>query len=250
MSPALESLIKLQHLETQIAEAKRAIATHPQRVAEADARLNEARVALDVAKKRLTENQDTRRALEKDVAMYQGRLSKFRDQQGAVKTNREYQALGHEIETAQQEMATAEERVIERMVEADTVAADVKTAEATFNAQQKQVEAEKKMLDEDLASSEASLKRVTQQRADVIATMEPRLVALFEQLSRVRKGTAVATATREGLCAACHVRLRPPVFQQVRANEAIIQCESCQRILYYVPPPPPIEQPIVRTGPA
>jgi predicted nucleic acid-binding Zn-ribbon protein len=250
MSPSLESLIKLQHIETQIAEAKSAIATHPQRVAEADARLGEARAALDVARKRLADNQETRRALEKDVALYQGRLSKFRDQQGAVKTNREYQALGHEIETAQQEMAAAEERVIERMVEADTVAAEVKTAEATFNAQQKQVEAEKKMLAEDLAGVEASLTRVTQQRTDIIGSMEPRLLALFEQVSRARKGTAVTTATREGLCSACHVRLRPPVFQQVRANEAVIQCESCQRILYYVPPPPPIEQPVVRTGPA
>jgi len=250
MSPSLESLIKLQHIETQIAEAKSAIATHPQRVAEADVRLSEARAALDVARKRLTDNQETRRALEKDVAMYQGRLSKFRDQQVAVKTNREYQALGHEIETAQQEMAAAEERVIERMVEADTVAAEVKSAEARFNAQQKQVEAEKKTLAEDLAGVETSLARATQQRADIIASTEPRLVALFEQVSRVRKGTAVATATRDGLCSACHVRLRPPVFQHVRTNEQIIQCESCQRILYYVPPPPPIEQPIVRTGPA
>ena len=40
MSPSLESLIKLQHIETQIAEAKSAIATHPQRVAEAVINLN------------------------------------------------------------------------------------------------------------------------------------------------------------------------------------------------------------------
>jgi len=250
MSPALESLVKLQHIETQIAVAKSAIATHPQRVADADVRLSGARAALDLARKRLTDNQEARRALEKDVAMYQGRLSKFRDQQAAVKTNREYQALGHEIETAQHEMGAAEERVIERMVEADGFAAEVKSAEATFNTQQKQVEAEKRTLAEDLASVEASLARATKQRADIVASTEPRLVALFEQVSRVRKGTAVTTATRDGLCAACHVRLRPPVFQQVRTNEQIIQCESCQRILYYVPPPPPIEQPIVRTGPA
>ena len=44
-------------------------------------------------------------------------------------------------------------------------------------------------------------------------------------------------ATRDGLCSVCHVRLRPYVFQQVRQNDAIIQCESCRRILYYAPPP-------------
>jgi predicted nucleic acid-binding Zn-ribbon protein len=250
MSPSLESLITLQHLETQIAEAKAAIAAHPQRLADADARLSEARAALDAAKQRLADNQDARRALEKDVALYQGRLSKFRDQQAAVKTNREYQALGHEIETAQQEIAAAEEKVIERMVDADAVTAALKAAEAAFAAEQKKLDAEKRTLGEELARDEASLKQASERRAELIKSLEPRLVALFEQVARARKGIALSLATRDGLCSVCHVRLRPHVFQQVRTNDQIIQCDSCQRILYYVPPPPPIEQPVVRTGPA
>ena len=52
---------------------------------------------------------------------------------------------------------------------------------------------------------------------------------------------AIATATRDGLCSACHVRLRPQVFQEIRRNDQIIQCFSCNRILYYIPPPPPVE---------
>lgn len=250
MSPALESLLKLQHLDTQIAEAKAAIAAHPQRLAEADTRLSDARAVLDAANRRLADNQEARRALEKDVALYQGRLSKFRDQQAAVKTNREYQALGHEIETAQREIGAAEEKVIERMVEADGVTAAVKNAEAAFAAEQKKVDADKKALNEDLVTVQAALARASEQRAELVKRLDPRLLALFEQVARVRKGIALSAATREGLCSACHVRLRPQVFQQVRTNEQIIQCDSCQRILYYVPPPPPIEQAVVRTGPA
>jgi predicted nucleic acid-binding Zn-ribbon protein len=44
---------------------------------------------------------------------------------------------------------------------------------------------------------------------------------------------AVAEA-RDGLCTICHVRLRPQVFNEVRKNESIIQCDSCRRILYFV----------------
>jgi predicted nucleic acid-binding Zn-ribbon protein len=33
----------------------------------------------------------------------------------------------------------------------------------------------------------------------------------------------------------CHVRLRPQVFNNVLRNDQIIQCDSCQRILYSVP---------------
>ena len=74
-----------------------------------------------------------------------------------------------------------------------------------------------------------------------VTSLRPQLVALFEQVARARKGLALANATRDGLCSACHVRLRPQVFQEVRRNDQIIQCGSCNRILYYIPPPPAVE---------
>ena len=246
MSPDLQRLIDLQRLETQIAAARAAIAAHPQRLAEADAQMAAATQVLDEATNRLKENTEARRALEKDTALYQGRLSKFRDQQSAVKTNKEYQALGHEIETAQRDLGSVEEKVIERMVEADSIAADVKQAEALFAAKRKEIDAQKKQLADELAAVEASLKTATEQRAALLAQIEPRLVSTFEQVARVRKGIAVTMATRDGLCSVCHVRLRPQVFQLVRTNDAIIQCDSCQRILYYIPPPAPLEGVVVR----
>ncbi|HYN65168.1 MAG TPA: C4-type zinc ribbon domain-containing protein, partial [Candidatus Limnocylindrales bacterium] len=81
----------------------------------------------------------------------------------------------------------------------------------------------------------------SQARESLLAAMEPRLIALFEQVARARKGVAICSATRDGLCSVCHVRLRPQVFQLVRQNDSIIQCDTCQRILYYVPPPAPAE---------
>jgi predicted nucleic acid-binding Zn-ribbon protein len=241
MSPDLDRLIRLQHLDTTIDDARRAAAAHPQRLAAADARLDAALQRVEAARQRLRDNQDARRALEKDVALFQGRLAKYKDQQAAVKTNREYQALGHEIETAQQELGSVEEKILERMMEADAIAADVKDAEAALAVQQKEVDAEKKELGEDLALAEASLKKATESREGLLRDLEPRLLALYQQVAKVRKGVAICSATRDGLCSVCHVRLRPQVFQLVRQNDAIIQCDSCQRILFYTPPPPPVE---------
>src|SRR5436190_15850409 len=169
MSPDLERLIKLQHLDSTIDDARRTIAAHPQRLADADARLDEATQALDAAKHRLKASQDSRRDLEKEAAVYQGRLTKFKDQLAAIKTNREYQAMQHEIEAAQRDLGTVEERVLERMMESDTVSADVKQAEATLAAQKKEIEAEKKALDEELASMNASLKKASEARAGLVA---------------------------------------------------------------------------------
>jgi len=241
MSPDLQRLIDLQRLETTIVDARSRIAAHPQRLAEADARLAAATQALDSVTERLKDNQDARRDAEKNVALYQGRLAKFKDQQSAVKTNREYQALGHEIETATHELAAVEEQVLEGMMEADAIAAEVKAAEGAFAGEKKAIDAERKALVNELATVEHALGDATAARAALVRDLEPRLVMTFEQVAKARKGIAVTTATRDGLCAVCHVRLRPQVFQLVRQNDAIIQCDHCQRILYYVPPPPPVE---------
>jgi uncharacterized protein len=237
MFPDLQQLIDLQNLETAIEEARRRIAAHPQRIADADARLAHAKDALETARQRLKTSQEARREQEREAATFQSRLSKFKDQLSAVKTNREYQAMQLEIETAQRELGAVEERVLERMMEGDSLSAEIKKTEQALAALQKEVEAEKKTLAEELVTVEAALKDATERRQALITSLPPQLVALFEQVSRARKGIAIAVATRDGLCSACHVRLRPQAFQEVRRNDQIIQCPSCNRILYYIPPP-------------
>jgi predicted nucleic acid-binding Zn-ribbon protein len=131
------------------------------------------------------------------------------------------------------------------MVEADGLTAAAKDAEAALARDQKDVVREQQQLAEDLAAAERDLSEATANRDALVREMPSGLIELFQQVSRARKGLAIATATRDGLCSVCHVRLRPPVFQKIRQNDSIVQCETCQRILYYVPPPPPVETPVV-----
>jgi predicted nucleic acid-binding Zn-ribbon protein len=62
---------------------------------------------------------------------------------------------------------------------------------------------------------------------------------------KFRKISAVV-AIRDGRCGSCQVRLRPQTINDLRKNEIIFQCESCQRILYYEAGAAPIaaERPI------
>ena len=40
----------------------------------------------------------------------------------------------------------------------------------------------------------------------------------------------------DGRCTACQMVLRLQYFQDLKHGDAILSCESCQRILYYNPP--------------
>ena len=244
MSPELERLIQLQQLESAIADARAHIAAHPQRLADADVKLAEADRVVQEATQRLKDSQEAKRAAEKDAAVFDGRLTKFKDQLSAVKTNREYQAMQHEIETAKRERDAAEDKVLERMEQIELLTAEVKQAEAARAAQKQAVDAEKAVLATELAADEKTLAEKTAARGALVGSVEPRLMSLFEQVAKARKGVALSMATRDGLCSICHVRMRPQVFQQVRQNDAVIQCDSCQRILYWVPPPAPTPPPV------
>jgi predicted nucleic acid-binding Zn-ribbon protein len=234
MHPDLERVIALQKLVSAEHDAARRLADEPERQKGLDARLESARQAVALAKERLMENQNTRRAIEKDVAVHQGRLSKFRETAMAVKTNQEYHAVQKEIGFAQGEIKTLEDRILELMVEADDLTSVVKRAEAELVAEQKAVEGERKTIASEMTSLRSSLETLATDRAAVVRDLSPAALAVFELVSRRRNGVAVAAA-RDGICTLCHVRLRPQVFNTVLRNDQIIQCDSCQRILYYVP---------------
>src|SRR4030095_7049951 len=123
---------------------------------------------------------EARRTVEKDAAVYQARLTKFKDQLSAVKTNREYTAMQHEIETAQKDLGAAEEKVLERMLEIDQLTDDVKQAAVANAAQKKPVDADKTALATELTAHEKTLTEKTAARSALISSLEPRLMSLFE----------------------------------------------------------------------
>jgi predicted nucleic acid-binding Zn-ribbon protein len=125
---------------------------------------------------------------------------------------------------------------------AETSAAELKAAEQALKAEQAEVAAEQKTLDARHVELEQEIARLSGERQSVVGSLSKEVLSLFERVAHGRRGVAVAEA-KDGLCTVCHVRLRPQVFNDARRNDSIIQCESCTRILYYVPPAPAAAQP-------
>ena len=235
MLPDLERLIKLQEIDNRAAAAAKTIADAPGRIAALDALLHSATDALDAAKHAVAGNQAARRLIEKDLAVVQQRQSKYRDQLMEVKTNHEYHAMQHQIAAAADEVAQYEEKILVKMLEADDLQAALKRAEAALKAAQTKVQTERTGIEQDAKTQTAVAAECTAARAKIINEMDDKgVVDTFERIAKVR-GTAVARAEDER-CTVCRVRLRPAVFVNVIKNDQLVQCDSCQRILYFVPP--------------
>jgi uncharacterized protein len=231
MDADLERLIRLQQTDAFIDGARRRIADHPALVQTLDSRLASATENLEAAKGKVAENQVARRAVEKDLAMIQARLGKFKDQLMEVKTNKEYTAMLKEIEVAQHEVRQLEDRVLERMLEADDLAGRQKEAEVRLAADKTAIAAERGQLEEETARLQHELDDAVARRTSLVASVTPSALLIYDTV-RGKRGSAVVEL-RGGYCSACHMRLRPQVANELRRNEIIFQCESCQRIVYF-----------------
>jgi uncharacterized protein len=239
MSPDLERIIRLQQLDSEIDARRKALADLPAVLAALDARVDARQSDVNAAKQRQADNQGARRALEKDLAVVQGRLTKFKDQLMEVKTNKEYTAMQHEIATAQDAVRGFEDQILELLVQADEVDKGVKGAEAALGKEKGDVAKERAGREQATSAMSGEIETLLKQRTEVVSGMSREAIALFDRVAHARRGSVVAEA-RDGHCTACHVRLRPQMFNEVRRGDRLIQCESCNRILFFVPAQPQV----------
>jgi predicted nucleic acid-binding Zn-ribbon protein len=234
MHPDLQHLIQLQDLDLAAERARRRIAELPVAQQALEARVAEKTAAVTRIKELIAAGQAARREVEKELAVVQGRLSKYKGQLMEVKTNKEYQAMQKEMAAAEHDVRAHEDKLLEHMEQAETFAAELKAAETAQKTEQTVVARDLKVFEAERVEIEQELVRLTAARTEVVATLSREVLALFERVAHGRKGVAVAEA-RDGLCTVCHVRLRPQVFNEVRRNDGLHQCDSCTRILYFVP---------------
>lgn len=231
MDPSLEHLIRLQELDDGLARRRQTVAALPERLAACDTEVETAEAALAAARERATENETARRGFERDLAAAQSRLSRYKDQLMEVKTNREYHAMQHEIASVQEEVRALEDRLLELLVSHDELVAGVKAAEAGLDEARALAARERVARTAEAARMKEEIGAAERERARHVAEIDPQMLALYTRVAERRQGQALAEA-RDGHCTACHVRLRPVIYQEARRGTRPVQCDSCNRILY------------------
>jgi predicted nucleic acid-binding Zn-ribbon protein len=238
MNPDLEKLIRLHQAESEIKRLDSELADIPRLKGERDERLARDRGRLEAAREALGTSQRTRRQHEEEVQGLETKRSKYKGQLMEVKTNKEYTAMLHEIETVEREIRSREDRILEEMERAETLVQDVAREEEAFRSVEATARSEVADLDARRARLEEEHKRVAAERDEVAARIPQDMLGLYRRVAKLR-GSGMAEA-RDGMCQTCHVKLRPQMWVDIRHNEDLVQCPACHRILYYEPPPPSV----------
>jgi uncharacterized protein len=244
VQPVLKHLLDLQNIDVHLQDVRARLAQFPKRIAEIDARIASARGDVENAKAAHLTALKERKKYELDVEQWKEKAKKYRDQAYQVKTNDAFKALQHEAQMAEEEIAKAEDRLLEQMVAGEEYDRRIKASEKivkeveeTTRGERQKVETERAVAEKDRAALEA-------ERAAAVAAIPEDLLDHYNRIARKHGGTALAEVRNE-MCAACGMRIRPQIFQEMHrtGNDEIYHCETCTRILYYVDAPTPAVPP-------
>ncbi len=208
MLPELEALLQLQRYDAQLMEIQRKRDDIPRR-----------REALKLALDRAKSSQEhAKKELERQLL--------------DVKTNKEYQAMLSEIQALKSKRSDRETLILEFFEREEALVAEAKQAEQRIAEEERKLKTGEADLDKEGASLDQAIHSIKTDRDQVRPKIPKTILARYDRLAGSRDGIAVSEV-RKSACGACFKSLTPQTVQEARRMDAVLQCESCGRILIW-----------------
>jgi predicted nucleic acid-binding Zn-ribbon protein len=226
---------ELQQVDDRIRELDDEIGRLPIYISDIERQLESHKKQIEADQAALVENKKSHRALEAEIATHQQHVTRLRSQMNEAKTNEQFRAFQHEIDFHEDAVRKVEDRILDKMVEAESLGQNVKKAEAALRIESEKVQREVAETKARVSKDEEEAAGVRGTRAELAKAISSQVLRTYEHVRKSRGGRAVARANAER-CLACNVVFRPQFSQLLRSNEQVLTCEACGRILYYEPP--------------
>ena len=234
MLKILQDLLELQAVDMRLQDVRARLASFPKKIAEADSRVAASKAELEHSKAAQLATIKDRKKYELDVDGWKEKVRKYKDQTSQIKTNEAYKALQHEVQMAEEEIAKAEDRLLEQMVAGEEYDRRIKISEKSLKEVEEVVRGERSKIEAAKAEDEKALAELETARSSVTAGIDENMLDHYDRIVKKHHGVALAEV-RDEKCTACGMRIRPHVFQEMRRSESqeMFHCETCTRILYY-----------------
>jgi hypothetical protein len=237
-TPAIEALLILQDRDSRRLALEAQLKSVPRDIALVEQKIAAEKAAIDAARGELKELETKKKMVEGEIAAAEGDLGRYRTQQSLVRKNDEFQALGHQIETAQATIGTLEERELEVMYSIDEAKKRFVSAEATLKANISGHEARIKMLHERETSLAEELKTAQAEVATARTPVGEPALRIYDRIA-VRSMPAVVPI-HGGKCGGCHLKVSSEVESASRGKPVagmtgpqLATCDQCGRIVYW-----------------
>ena len=231
MWDGLDKLLELQKLDLTIAKLDAEARGIPKAIEALEGRLAKAREVFEIARLQADQLQKARRAKERELDETAQNAKKKQARLFEIKTNEEYSAVLKEIDALRVKSSQLETEILEQLEAADITAKGVAEAEQVFHAAQLALQQERQQKEARLATLEEELSGLQATRKGQASLLDGDLLRMYIRLMRSRDVAVVAVA--EGSCGGCGMTLTPQTYSEVKRNDRMFTCPSCNRILHF-----------------
>jgi uncharacterized protein len=228
----IEKLMELQRIDTQLRQLEGLKGDLPNQVKKLNQDLTEAETSLETNEKKGVDYKKEAGIVEMEIKALEGKQKKYQNQLFEVKTNREYDAVTHEIEAVKIEIGKKEGRLIELM---DLVENGGKFVEEAKN-QMTRLQGEFERKNSDLQKKQEATERdeiaLKDKRQKALKGIEPKWIASYERIRNAKNGLAMVPIVLNS-CGGCHKRFPPQRILEIREGDRLFMCDVCGRMLVW-----------------
>ena len=230
-------LIRLQEIDSDLRQTSLYLDSLPRLIEELDHKIQAGSQVVAEAKDKLARNQKRRRDLETEVKDAKTQIAKYKRQLNEVKSNKEYTGFLKEIEDVQKKVDAFEEDIIAEMLAADDIEDEIKTALVRQDSEAETYRRDKDVLLQKTREMEGRQAGLLKEREVLLPGIPAAQLKLYAAITGKKAGVALSPV-KDDFCAACHMRIRPQMVNEIREAATVILCENCGRILYWPPEKP------------
>jgi predicted nucleic acid-binding Zn-ribbon protein len=227
-----KQLYDLQELDLELDSRRQMLSNILSRIGESSA-LIDGRAGLAQEQKKLEETEHLMRGLEADVedSRAKATVAGERLYGGAVKNPKELLSLKEQVESYNRKIKDLEDKVLEVMTEVEAAKGRITLKRQEVAAIEEEWRKEQGLLLKEKGELEAAIANLELNRSEVSVRIEEAALNLYENLRSKRQGKAVARV-EQGMCQGCRIVLPINKLQQIKTGHTMVQCGSCERILY------------------
>lgn len=232
MLEAIEKLLVLQDRDRKIRRIEAELAhIEPERQS-LKSKTSGAMAALEAGKQRVRQIESDRKRLELDVDAKQQQIAKYANQQLQTRKNEEYKALAHEIEGCKADITKIEDQEIGLMEQAEVAQKDLIRLTREADEAKKHADGLVTQLGEREKNLQKELATFQSDREQLAGAVEEVARGRYERLVKT-KGENVLVGVNHGVCGGCHMKLPAQTLVACQADQELVTCINCGRILYY-----------------
>lgn len=232
MEEIYESLLALQELDTEIAQALARVESFTPELDRLDEPVQELAREVETVRTQLNELRESAQRLERGAAEKRDLLKRYEERLQRVRTSREEAAARAEFDLIQRAAEADETEAMELMDQALRTELKLDELERKLEEARAALEPRRRDLEASRAAAADELTILRDRRENQAVRIHPASLRLYERIRGNNGRVAIAGLTADGACGSCFGVV--PLQKQVEITQGpeLVRCEECGVILH------------------